>query len=121
VMQAALMALNNAIFFTFWVVLLRRVGTIRGYGLADVVLLYGVVAGGVGLAMVVAGGVRQLARSIHEGELDAVLSQPKPTLLYVLFRRSNPSGLGDLVSGCIMIALWAGVDLSSAPVVALAM
>src|ERR1051325_505127 len=68
IMQAVLMALNNAIFFTFWVVLLRRVGTIRGYALADVVLLYGVVAGGVGLAVVLAGGVRHLARSIHEGE-----------------------------------------------------
>jgi ABC-2 type transport system permease protein len=121
VMQAALMALNNAIFFTFWVVLLQRVGTIRGYALADVVVLYGVVAGGVGLATVLAGGVRQLARSIHEGELDAVLSQPKPTLLYVLFRRSNPSGLGDLVSGCVMIALWGGVRASAIPVVVLAM
>lgn len=121
VMQAALMALNNAIFFTFWVVLLRRVGTIRGYGVADVVVLYGVVAGGVGLATMLAGGVRQLARSIHEGELDAVLSQPKPTLLYVLFRRSNPSGLGDLVSGCVMIALWGGVRAPAIPVVALAM
>jgi ABC-2 type transport system permease protein len=120
-MQAVLMALNNAILFTIWVVLHRRVGSIRGYGLSDVVVLYGVVAGGVGLATMLAGGVRQLARSIQEGELDAVLSQPKPTLLYVLFRRSNPSGLGDVVSGCVMIALWGEVHLSAAPVVALAM
>src|SRR6185436_40298 len=52
---------------------------------------------------------------------DAVLSQPKPTLLYVLFRRSNPSGLGDVVSGCVMIALWGNVRLSAIPVVVLAM
>src|SRR3954471_12855244 len=55
-MQAGLMALNNAIFFTFWIVLFSRVSTIRGYALGDVALLYGMVAAGVGLAVTVAGG-----------------------------------------------------------------
>lgn len=119
-MQSALMALNNAIFFTFWIVLLRRVTTIRGYGITDVVVLYGTVAGGVGLAVLLAGGFRQLARAIHEGELDAVLSQPKPTLLYVLGRRAGASGLGDVVFGVVMIAIWGDVRISSLPVVALA-
>jgi ABC-2 type transport system permease protein len=119
-MQAALMALNNAIFFTFWIVLLHRVQTIRGYGLRDMTVLYGVVATGVGLAMIFAGGVRQLARVIHDGELDQVLAQPKPTLLYVLGRRSGAAGVGDLVSGIVMIALSGAVHLTSAPVVALA-
>src|SRR5262249_37510867 len=64
---------------------------------------------------------RHLARAIHEGELDAMLAQPKPTLLYLLGRRSNASGLGDFVTGCVMIGLWAGVRPSAAPVVALAM
>jgi ABC-2 type transport system permease protein len=120
-MQSALMALNNAIFFTFWVVLLRRVTTIRGYGITDVVVLYGVVAGGVGLAVFLAGGFRQLARSIHEGELDAVLSQPKPTLLYVLGRRSGASGLGDFVFGCVTITIWGHVRPATLPIVILAM
>ena len=120
-MQSALMALNNAIFFTFWVVLLRRVTTIRGYGIREVIVLYGTVAGGVGLAVLLAGGFRQLARAIHEGELDAILSQPKPTLLYVLGRRSGASGLGDLVCGCIMIGLWGRVPLATLPIVVLAM
>ena len=120
-MQSLLMALNNAIYFTFWVVLLRRVTTIRGYGITDVVVLYGTVAGGVGLAVLLAGGFRQLARAIHEGELDAVLSQPKPTLLYVLGRRAGASGLGDVVFGCVMIAIWGHVRLSTLPIVTLAM
>src|SRR4051812_37728878 len=95
-MQVGLMALNNAIFFTFWIVLFTRVSKIRGYSLADVAVLYGVVAAGVGLAVTVAGGVRLLARCIYEGELDSLLSQPKPTLLYALGRRTVASGLGDV-------------------------
>jgi viologen exporter family transport system permease protein len=120
VMQAGLMALNNAIFFTFWIVLLHRVRTIRGYGLREMTVLYGIVAAGVGLAMILAGGVRQLARMIDEGELDAVLAQPKPTLLYVLGRRSGASGVGDVVSGLVMIALSGAVHPASAPVIVLA-
>jgi ABC-2 type transport system permease protein len=105
VMQVALMALNNAIFFTFWVVLFGRVSSIRGYALADVAVLYGVVAASVGAAMVVAGGVRLLPQYIQEGELDSILAQPKPALVYALGRRTVASGLGDLASGVAMIAL----------------
>ena len=119
-MQAGLMALNNAIFFTFWIVLLHRVQTIRGYGLRDMTVLYGIVATGVGLAMICAGGVRQLARVIHDGELDQVLAQPKPTLLYVLGRKSGAAGVGDLVSGVAMIILSGAVRPATAPMVALA-
>jgi len=119
-MQVALMALNNAIFFTFWIVLFSRVSRIRGYALSDVAVLYGVVAIAVGLAVSVAGGGPHLARFIHEGELDAVLSQPKPTLLYVLGRRTVASGIGDVGSGIAMIALSGIVSLSRVPVVIVA-
>ena len=114
-MQVGLMALNNAIFFSFWVVLFGRVSRIRGYALGDVAVLYGVVAVGFGLSVVVAGGARQLARYIHEGELDALLAQPKPTLLYALGRRSVAPGLGDMGSGIAMIALSGVVRLSTIP------
>lgn len=119
-MQVGFMALNNAIFFSFWVVLFGRVSRIRGYALADVAVLYGVVAVGFGLSVVVTGGARQLARFIHEGELDALLAQPKPTLLYALGRRTVAPGLGDMGSGVAMIALSGIVHLSTIPVVIVA-
>jgi ABC-2 type transport system permease protein len=81
IMRAVLMAVNNAIFFTFWIVLLSRVPSIRGYELGDVAVLYGIVAVAHGLAWFLAGGIQQLARVIHDGELDALIAQPKPTLL----------------------------------------
>src|SRR5215467_9963386 len=110
-MRVILMAVNNAIFFTFWIVLLSRVPRIRGYTLGDVAVLYGIVAIAHGVAVFVAGGVQSLARFIHDGELDALLVQPKPTLLYAAGLRSQPSGLGDIVSGLIMIGLSGRVSL----------
>jgi ABC-2 type transport system permease protein len=117
IMRAVLMAVNNGIFFTFWIVLFSRVPKVRGYELGDMALLYGLVAFAHGMTMVVAGGLQYLARVIHDGELDALIAQPKPTLLYAAGLRSNPSGLGDIVSGLAMIALSGRVGLLGIPLV----
>jgi ABC-2 type transport system permease protein len=116
-LHVAFMALNNLIFFSFWWVLLGRVSNIRGYGRPEMAILYGVVAAGHGLNVVVAGGARQLAHYIHDGELDALLAQPKPVLLYAVLSRSLAAGLGDLISGLLLIALSGKVQLGSLPVV----
>ena len=76
VLQAVFMALNNFTFFVFWWVLMRRVTTLRGWQLADVQLLFGLVAASFGLTVTVAGGVRHLGRLIEDGDLDTLLTQP---------------------------------------------
>jgi ABC-2 type transport system permease protein len=117
-MQVLFMMLNNVTFFVFWWALMRRVPDIRGWHLRDIQVLFGVVAAGVGLAVSLGGGVRHLARWITDGELDTLLVQPKPVLLYAIGLRSQASGFGDLVSGIGFIA-WSGqVSWSAAPLVA---
>jgi ABC-2 type transport system permease protein len=117
IMRAVLMAVNNAIFFTFCIVLLSRVPQVRGYELGDVAVLYGIVATAHGLAVFFAGGIQYLARVIHDGELDALIAQPKSTLLYAVGLRSQPSGLGDIVSGLVMIGLSGRVGVMAIPLV----
>jgi ABC-2 type transport system permease protein len=90
---------------------------IRGYELGDMAVLYGIVAVAHGLAVFVAGGIQYLARVIHDGELDALLAQPKPTLLYAVGLKSQPSGLGDMVSGLVLIGLSGRVGLAGIPIV----
>ena len=61
------MALNNLTFFVFWWVLFSKVGSVRGWHMADVELLFGVSAAGFGLMQAVAGGAVHLSRFIDEG------------------------------------------------------
>ena len=118
-LQVVFMVLNNLAFFLFWWLLMRRVPVIRGWELADVQLLFGIVAAAFGLALAVAGGVRDLGRLIDEGELDTLLVRPQPVLLHAWGLRSQASGFGDLLSGLGFI-IWSGhVSWSAMPSVAL--
>src|SRR5579872_3219394 len=119
-MQVVFMALNNLTFFVFWWVLMKRVPEVRGWRLGDVQVLFGVVATSVGLISMVAGGLAHLGRCIDGGQFDAVLTQPKPVLVYALGMRSNASGLGDVLSGIAFIAFSGQVSWRGLPAAALA-
>lgn len=112
-LQAAFMALNNVMFFSTWWLLFARFREIRGYRLPDMLALFGVSASGFGLGIVLCGGALDLARQISEGELDALLAQPKSVLLRAVASRSNASGWGDLFSGAVFLAL-SGYNLAAA-------
>jgi viologen exporter family transport system permease protein len=119
-LQIVFMMLNNATFFVFWWALMRRVPNLRGWDLADIQVLFGVVAAGFGLAVTFAGGVWELGRIIDEGELDTLLTQPKPVLLHALGLRLKASGFGDVLSGLAFIALSHRVTWQALPLVATA-
>src|SRR5262245_18749046 len=105
--QVVFMAVNNFTFFVFWWVLMRRVPEIRGWHLADIQILFGIIAVAVGLAVAVAGGIRFLGQFIDQGERDTLLVQPPPVLLHAAGMRSQSAGFGDIISGVILIA-WSG-------------
>jgi ABC-2 type transport system permease protein len=86
---------------------MQRVPVLRGWGLGDIQMLFGIVAAGFGLTVTVAGGVRHFGRFIDEGELDTLLTQPRPVLLYAPGLRSQASGVGDMLSGMAFIG-WSG-------------
>src|SRR5437763_2832941 len=117
VIQVVFMALNNFTCFIFWWALMQHVTTLRGWQLGDIQMLFGMVAAAFGLTVTVAGGVRHLGRFIEDGDLDTLLTQPKPVLVNALGLRSQPSGFGDLVSGLIFI-VWSGqISWSRLPIV----
>jgi ABC-2 type transport system permease protein len=63
------------------------------------------VSGSFGLAMIFAGGVREMARKIGDGELDSLLTQPQSPLLTLLGSRSVASGWGDVATCVYLLAL----------------
>lgn len=117
---AVAMVLNNAIFFTMWWIFFERFEDVRGWRLADVAALYGVVAMGFGAVTVFCGGLRDLALRIFEGGLDALMTQPKGLLLHTLGSRTWASGWGDLASGVLFIALSGLVGPRALPAAAVA-
>lgn len=103
--QVVGMMLNNAIYFVFWIIFFDRFQEVGGWGLTDMLLLFGIVATGFGLGVYLFGNVMQLANVIANSRLDYYLSLPRPVLLHVLASRSNASGLGDVLYGLISFAL----------------
>ena len=98
-LQAVFMAVNNLVFFVIWWIFFDAFEEVRGWRLGDMAALYGVVAMSFGATVVFAGGVRDLALRISEGDLDALLTQPRDVLLQSVASRSFASGWGDLASG----------------------
>ena len=99
------MMLNNAIYFVFWLIFFDRFQEVKGWNLAGMLLLFGIVATGFGLAVYLFGNVMNLAEVIAGGRLDYYLSLPRPVLLHLLASGSRPSGLGDVAYGLLSFAI----------------
>lgn len=113
--QLALMAINNLIFFVIWALYFQRFPDLRGWGREDMATLYGIVAFGFGLTMALAGGVRDMARTIIDGGLDVHLGRPRHPLPSLLMSRSIPSGLGDAASSLVLWLWLGGKSLADLP------
>lgn len=109
-LQAGMMCLNNFMFLAVWWLLLRKVDNIHGWRMREILLLYAIVAIAFGLERVFAGGVTSIAHKIEDGELDGLLTQPKPVLLQLITSRSEAAAVGDLISAGLMLWLAGGVD-----------
>lgn len=105
------MALNDALMFFFWWIYFSHFPEVGGWGFRDVILLWAVVATGIGLAVVVCGNSNRIAMLISQGQLDYYLALPRNPLLHLLVSRMSPSGWGDFVFGLIAfgVGAWLGI------------
>jgi len=115
-LQVAFMAANNLLYCATWWVLFTRFERIRGWALADVLALYGLAATAFGLSVALAGGVRDLSRSIVDGDIDTLLTQPKNVLVQAAASRSLANGWGDVASGVTLLGLGGYLTLGHLPV-----
>lgn len=96
------MLINNGIYFVFWLLFFDRFGTVRGYNIDEIYLLFAIVTFGYGLAYMFAGNTSgHLAYLIAQGRLDYYLVFPRNLLLHVVFSRMTVSAMGDLTFGVI--------------------
>jgi ABC-2 type transport system permease protein len=93
------MMLNNGIYFLIWVIFFDRFKSVRGWGLTDMYVTYGVVASAFGLVSLLFGNAFNLGDIITKGRLDYYLSLPRPVLLHAVASRSIAGGMGDFTYG----------------------
>jgi ABC-2 type transport system permease protein len=99
------MMLNNGIYFLIWVLFFDRFKDVRGWGLTDMYITFGITASAFGLVSILLGNAFNLGDIISKGRLDYYLSMPRPVLLHALASRSISSGVGDFVYGFLSFAV----------------
>lgn len=119
--QVGGMLVNNVFVLLMWFLFFAGFRSVGGWRLADVALLMGLVMVVVGGANVFAGGYRDLAARILRGEIDALLTQPRPVLPRLLAAESVPHGWGDMGMGAVLLLAAAQLGARDLPLLALAL
>lgn len=112
--ELILMIGNNLIFFLIWWIFFNKFNRVGGWGFDDLVVMMAIVRGGYGLARVLFGGTKTLAKTITGGGLDPFMTQPKNLLLYLIGAKSQSKGWGHIVSAIILYFL-TDITLSQMP------
>ena len=99
------MMLNNFIYFAIWIVFFDRFKDVRGWGINDMYVTFGVLASAFGLVSLLFGNSFMLGDIINNGRLDYYLYLPRPVLLHAVSSRMISSGMGDFTYGFISYAL----------------
>ena len=93
------MMLNDFMYFVIWIIFFDRFRDVRGWGLNDMYVTYGVLASSFGLISLLFGNAFYLSDIINKGRLDYYLSFPRPVLVHATASRMIASGMGDLTYG----------------------
>ncbi len=100
------MMINNGIYFLFWLLFFDKFGTVKGYNISEIYLLFAIVALAFGVGSMFAGNVgTHLAALIAQGRLDYYLALPRNVLIHVVFTRMNVSAIGDMAFGLLALIL----------------
>ncbi len=99
------MMVNNFIYFAIWIIFFDRFEQVRGWGLSDMYITFGVLASAFGLVSLLFGNAFNLSEIISKGRLDYYLAMPRPVLLHTVASRTISSGMGDFSYGFLSYAL----------------
>lgn len=106
------MLLNNASFIVQWLILYSLKDSVGGYSFNQVLLLWGMATGTFGISRFFFKKAFNLSEIINNGKLDSFLVQPKNVLLSTITTDVEPSALGDIIYGYIMLFIY-GITLKN--------
>ena len=105
------MSLQDMLFFGAWIVFFHAFGTVWGWNLRDIFLLYGINSFSFGLLHFASDGTRDVSHCIANGQLDLYLTRPCRPLLWIKAGRFNPSSLGNTIAGLLFFIFGAKLNL----------
>ncbi len=104
VLRILFMIANNLIMLVGWFAVFNTFKTINGWDFSDFMFMTGLVVTSFSIwSIFFRGAGIYMARLIEYGELDNYLLAPKNILLHTLCSRIDPAGLGDFLSGIILL------------------
>jgi ABC-2 type transport system permease protein len=109
--QVAMMIANDLAWVAFWILFFHQVGSVRGWDVHRVLLLFSILLTTSGISLGLLANARKLGRLAADGELDAMLTLPVHPLPYLLTRRVDTALLGDLFLGPALFVAAAGPTL----------
>lgn len=100
--QMLTMMINNGVWIAFWGIYFTKFPVVNGWELSDIILLWGITAGGYGWVMALFGNTLRVSSMIATGQVDLYLTMPKNVLLHMLISRMSFSAWGDYIFSWIM-------------------
>ena len=104
-MQIFMMILNDLFFIIQWYIIFSLIDNIGGYGFRETMLLWGIAAGGFGIAHAFFGGAWNIKDIVYDGKLDVYLTQPKSVLINVCCSSTDVAALGDILYAFIVLGI----------------
>ena len=104
-MQIIMMILNDLFFIIQWYIIFSLIDNIGGYGFNETMLLWGIAAGGFGVAHAFFGGAWNIKDIVYDGKLDVYLTQPKSVLMNVCCSATDVAAIGDMLYAFIVLAI----------------
>ncbi|HET6848455.1 MAG TPA: ABC-2 family transporter protein [Gaiellales bacterium] len=103
--QVAVMVVNDGTWIVFWVLFFHQVGTLRGWGTQDVIVLFSMLMTSAGAALGLLANSRRIGHLAADGELDETLVLPVGPLSHILTSRIDPANMGDLLFGPVLFVV----------------
>ncbi|MEL6985476.1 MAG: ABC-2 family transporter protein, partial [Actinomycetota bacterium] len=104
--QIVIMVINDLVWILFWVLFFDRIGSIRGWDIDRLIVLFAILTTAGGIVLGLLNNARQTGQLAATGALDATLALPVAPLAHLLFRRVEPVNVGDLFFGITLFAVF---------------
>ena len=105
IMQIIMMILNDLFFVIQWLIIFQLIDNIGGYRFNESLMLFGVAAGGFGIAHTFFDGAWKIKDFVYDGKLDVFLSQPKNVLINVCSSSTQIAAIGDILYSFVVLAI----------------